>query len=274
MLTGDGVMIVIHDDTLRRTTNAQGAAADKRVASMTYAEIAQYDAGIKTSPRFAGERIPTMAQFLYLLKKLNMGLVLEIKPCMGFDIETARKAVELLEKFDLINYPRLLVQSFLVECLREVKRLQPTLNLGLLIAEWGVYTRVNTGIGKYPPLGIYMCKESVEDVLTELNATALVAYEEILTREKIAEIKQRTAIPYLLSWTVNQPERANELFSQGVDAVLSDNHLIITSLTRRNALASNAALFHSVEKSFLETHRHSDDRLQQEYDKRYGLTKK
>lgn len=243
--TADGIMIVLHDDTLRRTSNAQGALADTPVDKMTYAQIAQYDAGSMVSPHFAGEKIPTMADFLWLIKKLNMGLVLEIKPCEGHDIETARKSVELLAQFGMLDYPRLLVQSFLVECLREVKRLQPNLNLGLLVGDWCVYTRINTGLCMYPEHRIYKCSESVTDVLKELDCTALVAYEKILSPELIANVRKETGVPYVLAWTVNNPDRANALFGSGVDAILSDDHLMITSLTQRSALLSNASLFSS-----------------------------
>src|SRR5512134_2899743 len=52
-LTRDGQVVVIHDDTLERTTNGHG-----RIDQLLYAQVAQVDAGAKFDPKFAGERVP------------------------------------------------------------------------------------------------------------------------------------------------------------------------------------------------------------------------
>jgi glycerophosphoryl diester phosphodiesterase len=53
--TSDGHLVVIHDDTVDRTTNGSGA-----VASHTVAALRALDAGSWFDPRFAGERIPLL----------------------------------------------------------------------------------------------------------------------------------------------------------------------------------------------------------------------
>src|SRR5512140_3219428 len=58
-LTRDNELVVIHDDTLERTTDGKGNVADK-----TLAELKALDAGFKFNPQFAGERIPTLAEGL------------------------------------------------------------------------------------------------------------------------------------------------------------------------------------------------------------------
>ncbi len=58
-LTRDGVPIVMHDETVDRTTSGQGA-----VAGLTLAELKALDAGAWKDARFAGERIPTLAEAL------------------------------------------------------------------------------------------------------------------------------------------------------------------------------------------------------------------
>jgi glycerophosphoryl diester phosphodiesterase len=55
MLTGEGVPVVIHDDTLDRTTDGYG-----KVGGMSLSQIRQYDAGQRFSDEFRGERIPTL----------------------------------------------------------------------------------------------------------------------------------------------------------------------------------------------------------------------
>ena len=58
-LSRDGVAVIVHDDTVDRTTNGKGNVAD-----LTLAELKALDAGSWKAERFAGERIPTLAEAL------------------------------------------------------------------------------------------------------------------------------------------------------------------------------------------------------------------
>jgi len=60
-LSKDGVPVVIHDDTVDRTTDRKG-----RVADFTAAELQAMDAGSRFSPAFRGEPVPTLEQVLEL----------------------------------------------------------------------------------------------------------------------------------------------------------------------------------------------------------------
>ena len=73
-LTKDGQVLVIHDDKLDRTTNGKGKAGAK-----TLAELKQLDAGSWKDPKFAGEKLPTLAEALDLAKELKIGVYIEIK---------------------------------------------------------------------------------------------------------------------------------------------------------------------------------------------------
>ncbi|OLC57763.1 MAG: hypothetical protein AUH85_02390 [Chloroflexi bacterium 13_1_40CM_4_68_4] len=72
--TVDGVPVVIHDDTLDRTTNGSG-----RVKDQTIAAIRSLDAGSHFAPRFAGERVPSLADVLEWARPQSVELVLELK---------------------------------------------------------------------------------------------------------------------------------------------------------------------------------------------------
>src|SRR4051794_34519268 len=67
-LTRDGVPILMHDDTVDRTTNGKGAAA-----TLDFAELRRLDAGAWFGPAFAGERIPTLEEALALVFDLDLG---------------------------------------------------------------------------------------------------------------------------------------------------------------------------------------------------------
>ncbi|HET6220602.1 MAG TPA: glycerophosphodiester phosphodiesterase family protein, partial [Dongiaceae bacterium] len=66
-LTGDGVVVLMHDDTLDRTTDGTGP-----VAETSYAEISHLDAGAWFGPAWRGARVPTLADALALLVELDL----------------------------------------------------------------------------------------------------------------------------------------------------------------------------------------------------------
>lgn len=228
LLTEDGYVIVLHDENLKGTTTAKGEDANKSISKLKYAEIIQFDLVNKKSEPVEGEKIPTLAQFLQLIKELNMGLLLEIKAVAGFERITAQKTVEVLKECGFENYPKLIVQSFLVECLEEVKLQNSKIPRVLLLEEWEGLTRVPTGnVLKYPSIQVYACKKPVEEILAELQCIGLAINHANLDKQRITYIKETLAIPLLLTWTVNDPERALELYRLGVDAIIGDDTTLI-----------------------------------------------
>jgi glycerophosphoryl diester phosphodiesterase len=87
VLTADGELIVLHDLTVDRTTDGHGFAAD-----LSLERIRSLDAGSGFSPRFAGIRIPTLAEVLDWAKSEEMGLLLEIKDTERPDLAVDRVA--------------------------------------------------------------------------------------------------------------------------------------------------------------------------------------
>ena len=74
--TCDGVLVLMHDATLTRTTDAADVLPDRApwsVADLAYAEVRRLDAGRWMSPRFAGERVPTLVEVLRLLDGTGRG---------------------------------------------------------------------------------------------------------------------------------------------------------------------------------------------------------
>ena len=72
-LSADKQLIVIHDDTVDRTTDGTGQVGD-----LSFAELRDLDAGSWMHPKFCGERIPTLAEALELSAG-RAGLVVELK---------------------------------------------------------------------------------------------------------------------------------------------------------------------------------------------------
>ncbi len=78
-LARDGVAILLHDDTLERTTNGHGRAAD-----LTWQELARLDAGGWHSEAYRGERIAAFEDVARLLLAKGTLAHVEIKPTPGF----------------------------------------------------------------------------------------------------------------------------------------------------------------------------------------------
>ena len=87
VLTADGTPIVLHDLSVDRTTDGYGFAAD-----LALHHVRDLDAGARLHPRFAGTRVPTLAEALDWAQREEMGLVLEIKEAERPDLAVDRVA--------------------------------------------------------------------------------------------------------------------------------------------------------------------------------------
>ncbi|MEU3515764.1 glycerophosphodiester phosphodiesterase family protein [Streptomyces sp. NPDC006654] len=135
--TRDGRLVVIHDDSLRRTTNVEQVfpgRAPWKVKDFTAAEIARLDAGSWFSRAYTGTRVPTLAQYMREVEHHHEKLLLEIKnPELYPGVE--RQILEQLGDegwLDRRHRGRLVVQSFSADSLRLVHRLRPAVTTGYL----------------------------------------------------------------------------------------------------------------------------------------------
>lgn len=114
-LTRDQHLVVIHDTTVDRTTDGEGAIAD-----FALAEIKQLDAG-------KGERIPTLQEVIDLVRG-KVILQIELK-----GPGTAEPVIETVDRNSMEN--EVLLTSFVHDRLREARQLNPNLRLGALWAD-------------------------------------------------------------------------------------------------------------------------------------------
>lgn len=135
--TKDGQLVVLHDDTLARTTNVEEVfpgRAPWKVRDFTAAEIARLDAGSWFSPTYAGARVPTLKQYMRRVERNHEKLVLEIKnPELYPGIE--KQTLKLLRNegwLDRRHRSRLIVQSFSADSVRTVHKLRPAVTTAYL----------------------------------------------------------------------------------------------------------------------------------------------
>lgn len=127
-LTKDRELVVIHDETINRTSNGSGFVKD-----MTLEELRIYDFGSWFSEDYKGETIPTLEEvlqvFLEVHHHINIELKSDIFPYDGMEEQVLALVLSLqLES-------RVLISSFNHEAIRKVKRLQPELQTAVLFME-------------------------------------------------------------------------------------------------------------------------------------------
>jgi len=194
MLSRDGVPLLIHDETLERTTDGRG-----RVCDHTAAELQRLDAGAWFHARFKGEAVPTLAQAAALCRVLGLAANVEIKPAAGTDAETGRAvAAACAVLWAGAEVPPLL-SSFSSVALMEARFAAPHLPRGLLFddppADW---------LGQ----------------LRRLDGRALHCNARHLRDETLAAARA-AGVP-VLCYTVNDPAEAQDLLARGVAGVFTD----------------------------------------------------
>jgi len=114
-LTKDNEVVVIHDETIDRTSSGLGFVKD-----MTLKELQKYDIGSFFDPKFKSERIMTLKEALKLLKTSKI-INLEIKKMINFNHNIEKEVVKVLDSINLDN--NIIVSSFNHESLDIIKRI-------------------------------------------------------------------------------------------------------------------------------------------------------
>ncbi|GHH17115.1 glycerophosphodiester phosphodiesterase [Streptomyces rubradiris] len=135
--TKDGQLVVLHDDSLARTTNVEEVFPERapwKVRDFTAAEIARLDAGSWFSSTYAGARVPTLKQYMRRVERNHEKLLLEIKnPELYPGIE--KQTLKLLRNerwLDGRHRNRLIIQSFSADSVRTVHELKPAVTTAYL----------------------------------------------------------------------------------------------------------------------------------------------
>ena len=190
-LTKDGQLVVIHDETVDRTTNGTG-----EIRNLTLAEIKAMDAGSWFNETFAGEKIPTLEEVLLLLTELGFNGQLNIE--LKTDIIQYEGLVEkCLALQSTESWPFAIVySSFNPYTLVELKKINPTQEIGLLFesVEWA-----NKGDAMIE-------KEAYHPDLKLLDWT----------------LEWNTNQLPLRVWTVNEDTDINRCFELQIEAIFTD----------------------------------------------------
>lgn len=203
-LTADSQVIVLHDQTVDRTTNGTGNVAKLRLAALRI-----LDAGVQFPGKFPGERIPTLDEVLETAGKrifLNIELTNYSTPNDGL----VPKVVDHVKKHNLQS--RVLFSSFFASNLRKSRLLLPEVPRGLLtMPGWmGIWGRTFSWRGNYAALNLYMT-----DVNTGLVNRIHAAGKQVIT------------------WKPTSEEDIKHMIDLGVDSIITDDPALALHLLGR-----------------------------------------
>ncbi|MDQ0796979.1 glycerophosphodiester phosphodiesterase family protein [Streptomyces sp. B1I3] len=218
-LTRDGVLVVVHDTGLERTTDAEEVYPDRApwaVKDFTAAEIARLDAGSWFGARYAGARVPTLTQYLRRVERNRQKLLLEIKsPEIHPGIE--KEILRILRKEGWLDREhvthRLVVQSFGAESVKTVHAQRPDVVTGFLgtpaVADLPSYAAFTDQINP-----------SYETIGADYVAS-------------VQKLKGAHGKPLRVNtWTVDDAAEAVEVAGFGVDGIITDKPDVVRDATR------------------------------------------
>lgn len=199
-LTRDQCPVLMHDARIDRTTDGVGLLAE-----LAFAELRALDAGAWFGEEFRGEPVPSLAEVVVELGRLNLGAIFELKPAPGQSAATARAVVAVLARHWPPHLPPPMLSSFDGAALAVAHRAAPGLDRAL-------------AVGAVP-------KDWHEQVVT-LGCAALHADASALDAATVAAVAAR--LP-LFAYTVNEPEPARDLVAWGAAAIFTDRPDLIIS---------------------------------------------
>jgi glycerophosphoryl diester phosphodiesterase len=190
-LTKDGVLVIIHDEKVDRTTNGTGYVKD-----MTYAELQELDASY-LFPQYGQQKIPTLREYLELVKDEDIITNIELKTGVFEYPGIEEKVYEMLKEYDLAD--RIIISSFNHYSVMRMKEIAPEIKCGLLEESWLLNA------------GEYVAKSGVE---------CFHPFYKNMTKELAAEVKSHGL--EINTWTANEEDEILELIRNGVDGIISN----------------------------------------------------
>lgn len=203
-LTRDGVPVLMHDTHVDRTTNGSG-----RVSDLTLAELRRLDAGSWFSPRFAGTKVPTLAEFFDLLAPSEVFALLELK---GFwSVAEARTVTAMIEVYGLGE--RVILAGFDLSTVQNVVRADARLPIAV----------ITKTLPRNPAAFALL-----------YGAVAIVTSHQTVKRNPAAVPELHGAGIGIIVYTLNSKSSWSDALELGVDGIVTDRPVRLEAWLARN----------------------------------------
>jgi glycerophosphoryl diester phosphodiesterase len=194
-LTLDGEAVIFHDADLERCTNGRGL-----VRKTHYSIIADLDAGSWFSAQYAGEKVPTLDQWLQAAAKGGSGVILDLKAGRLDAKRLADHVSTSLARYWHDDLPRPLISSDSAACLRAAAAQKLDWKLAYIMPrEHGNWQKI---VDELPCIAVHLDHQAISERWLKL-------------------LKQKQL--HIAAYTVNDPLRAQQLFDWGIDSVFTDD---------------------------------------------------
>ncbi len=197
-ISKDKIPILLHDDTLDRTTNGSGLAID-----YDYENIKKLDAGKFFYKKNTNIFVPKLEDTLNLCINNNVNLNIELKPNKNFEKENTLKIYELTKNIDQID---IFFSSFDMISILEISKLYPQSFRSFLLddfKEYNIDDLINLSINN----DLKICGLNID----------------LLSTDIIKRIKESNISITVYSDKNINLSNANQIFSLGVDSIFIDN---------------------------------------------------
>lgn len=192
-LTKDDVVVIIHDETIDRTTNGTG-----RVCDYTYEQLCQFDASSDYMGVYGFEKIPTLREYFELIADHKAFITnIELKTGVIWYKGIEEKVLELIDEFD--RRDTVIISSFNHYCIQRMKALAPDVKCGYLEESWILNP------GAYCKAGAVECYHP---------------YFYNMVPEQVAELKENGI--EINVWTVNTVTDIQDMLDKGVDGIITN----------------------------------------------------
>jgi len=205
--TADGEVVVLHDSDFMKLS-----ANPLKIWDAKLDELAGIDIGTWFDPKFAGERVPTLAEVLRLCKD-KVGVNIELK-YYGHDQQLEQRVVEIVESEGMAE--QIMVMSLKPEGVAKIKALRSEWKCGLL-------------------LSVYVGN------LQKITADFLAVNGKFATRNFVNRAHKANKQVYV--WTVNDTATMSQLMNRKVDGILTDRpELALQVLRQRSEMSTSERL--------------------------------
>lgn len=189
--TRDGVLVILHDASLWRTTGF-----DQKVWETDYSTIQTLDAGSSFSPAFAGESIPTLEEMLEVAKD-KIKLMIELKST-GHEGNLVENTIHLIQQAEMEE--QCMLASMDLNLLKRVKEIEPSIET------------------------VYITTLLISDDYDISFVDSYSIETSFLSAEMVAIVHSNNKKVY--AWTANKEENMRKIIYQGADGLITDNPML------------------------------------------------
>lgn len=209
-LSKDGEVVVIHDETLDRTTTGKGYVKDYALA-----EMKQFNAAKGREDQFGFQEIPSFDEFCIWLKETHAIANIELKSSIIYYPELESKCLEIIRRYNLEK--QVIISSFNHMSLVRVQQLAPEIPLGALVEREGLmnagYYGKQFGFKYYHPDFCLLNEEAVKECkrngvgINVWTVNDLAAFEQLMEWNVDGIITNFPQIPYHWQENHSNPDK-------------------------------------------------------------------